>query len=65
MRSALTGLAGVLVLVAIPAAALGVWMLASGGYEPDARHFVGSLFLAGAAVALLTAIAMGRAGRRR
>jgi hypothetical protein len=65
MRSASSGFAVLLVVVAFAAAALGLWMVAYGGYEPGGRRLVGSLFLAGAGVALLTAIVLRRAARRR
>ncbi len=65
MRGVLRVLAVGLVAAAVPAAAFGVLLLRRGGYESAAPHFVGSIFVAGAAAALLAAIVLGRLSRRR
>ena len=64
MRRFLRIVTGVLVAVAAAAAAIGLWLLSASGYESEAPHFVGSLFLAGAAVAVLGAVALRYVARR-
>jgi hypothetical protein len=65
MRALSATVAIILVVVAVPAAAFGLKLLMRGGYESEAPHFVGSLFVAGAALALLTATILGFVARRR
>jgi len=65
MRALSATVAIVLVVVAVPAAAFGVKLLMQDGYESAAPHFVGSLFVAGAVLALLTATVLGFVARHR
>ena len=64
MRTLAVATAVALVLVAVPAAVFGVILLMRDGYESAAPHFVGSLLLGGAALAVLAAALVGRFGRR-
>jgi hypothetical protein len=64
MRALWVAAAVVLVGIGVPAGAFGLHLLTRGGYESAAPHFVGSLFVAGAALALLTAAILGFVARR-
>ena len=59
MRPVYAILAVVLAATGLIAATYGVWLVTRGGYEPRAREFVGSLFLAGSACLIVVAVGLG------